>query len=161
MLDQRHINNIEESRLKAFYKRLFPYFVFIMIFTISYYFKFKYSESTNLFNDKLIDVCSIFFGIFIGCLYLFEKFRSNQTYSDFLKFCKILLYQNIIAIGLSFVIILVNDHISLKNYLVFSVIIDFRSLLFSFYIALFATILYNIMVFIKIILIILKSIRES
>lgn len=161
MIDDRYRNSIEVHRLKAIYKKVLPYFVFVLTFAISYHFKFKYSESTNLFNDKLVDVCSIFFGIFIGCLYLFEKFRSNETYSVFLKFCKILLFQNIIAIGLSFVIILVNDRIPEKEFLILRLSVDFRSFLFSFYISLFATILYNIIVFIKIILIILKSIRQT
>ncbi|CAD7815943.1 hypothetical protein CHRY9390_03069 [Chryseobacterium aquaeductus] len=161
MIHESHINNIERYRRRALVKRAIPYFVFILTFLLAYYLKFKYSESTNLFNDKLIDVCSIFFGIFIGCLYLFEKFRSNETYSEFLKFCKILLYQNLIVIAFSFIIILTNDNIPKEEIKILNCMFDIRALVFSLYVALFAVVLQRIFIFIKIILKVLRSIRQS
>ena len=133
-----------------------PYIVFFTVFSLSYYLKFEYNSETNLFNDKLIDVSSIFFGVFIGCLYLFEKFKNNKTYLEFLKFCKTLLYQNVIIIIFSFLIILINDKleycIDIKNFQFYP-----KSFCFSIYVALFAVTLLNIIRFIKIILKILSS----
>ncbi len=148
-------------RTRAFVKKLLPYSIFLLFFLISYLLGFKYSNETNLFNDKLIDVCSIFFGVFIGCLYLFEKFRSGSTYREFLKFCKILLYQNLIIIVFSFIIILINEELPNNKKLLFNFFyIDFKSLIFSIYVALFSSTIYNIFVFINIMLKLLKSDRE-
>jgi hypothetical protein len=119
-----------------------------------------YKDNTALVNDKLIDVSSIFFGVFLGCLYLFERFKNNETYQEFLRFCKRLLYLNIIIITLSFIVILVNDKVpESKNIILGKHTYDFRlkSLFFSFYIALFAITLFNIWRFVKLILIILKT----
>lgn len=111
MIAEQHKNEIRKLRDRKNISLVIPYIIFIFIFSISYYFKFEYSDKTDLFNDKVIDVSAIFFGVFIGSLYLFEKFKNNKTYKDFLRFCKIILLQNIIIIGLSFLIILINENI--------------------------------------------------
>lgn len=161
MISDRYVNIINRYRNRAFVKKLLPLSIFLLSFSISFYLGFKYSDETNLFNDKLIDVCSIFFGVFIGCLYLFEKFRSDSTYKEFLKFCKILLYQNLIIIVFSFIIILINGEFSDEKKILFKyVFIDFKSLIFSIYIGLFASTIYNIVIFINIMLKLLKSARE-
>lgn len=156
MIDKKHIKEISALRNRKIFFNVIPCAVFILTFLISYILKFEYNQETALFNDKLIDVCSIFFGIFIGCLYLFEKFKKNNTYSEFLKFCKILLYQNVLIIIFSFLIILINDKlvntVLIKKYSFFP-----RVFCFSFYIALFAVTLLNVIRFINIIFKILSS----
>lgn len=160
MIDEKHILEIRKLRRKSIIYSFFPYAIFFLFFGISYYLEFEYSDATNLFNDKLIDVCSIFFGIFVGCLYLFEKFKTEKTYSDFLKFCKILLYLNITVIILSFVVILINDklpiHVSSKYFF-----IKTKSALFSFYLGIFAVTLYYIIRFINIVLKLLASEKKD
>jgi hypothetical protein len=157
MIDNKYLETIRKNQIVKKWQQTSPFVIFLVIFIISYKLDFKYSENTNLFNDKLIDVCSIFFGIFIGCLYLFEKFKSNSTYKDFLRFCRILLYQNIIIIALSFVIILVNDILPENFKITKDFFVKTRPFVFSVYIGLFSVTLYNIFKFIRIILKILKS----
>ena len=139
---------------------LLDYIFFLVTFILSFIFNFKYSEDTSLFNDKLIDLCSIFFGVFIGCLYLFERFKSNATYTAFLRFCKHLLYLNVFVIAYSFIIILVNP-LLLEKYevstTIFIIDIKPKVLLFSLYVSTFSIIIYRIMRFINMILIILRA----
>ncbi len=156
MIDEKHIREINTLNKRKLFMSVIPYIIFAAVIIISYCLRFEYSEETSLFNDKLIDVSSIFFGIFIGCLYLFEKFKNNNTYSDFLKFCKKLLFQNLILIAFSFLIILINNRIKCE-YIYNEYIIYPRTLLFSSYIALFAVTLFNMLRFIRIILKILAS----
>jgi hypothetical protein len=138
------------------------YILFLCSFILCFIFDCSYNETTSLFNDKLIDVCSIFFGIFIGCLYLFERFRPNTTYTDFLRFCRNLLYVNVLVIAYSFIIILINPslrdnyEISIKTF-VFD--IKPKVLLFSTYVSIFSLVIYRIIRFINMILIILKGIN--
>ncbi len=157
MIDPKLIKERYRLRMLKKWHQLLPFLMFFMIFIISYKFNFKYGNDNNLFNDKLIDVCSIFFGVFIGCLYLFEKFKSDTTYKQFLFFSKILLYQNIVIIALSFIIILINDILPDKISLSKNIIVNGKTFIFSIYIALFSVTLYNIFKFIRIILKILKS----
>jgi len=59
--------NTKEISNLTFEKRLgvlMQVIIFLIAFFTTYYFDLKYDESTNLFNDKLVDVCSIFFGVF-------------------------------------------------------------------------------------------------
>lgn len=159
MISEKHKKDIQRKKIKVFVFKKLPYIVFWGVFTLSYYFHFEYKDDLGLFNDKLIDVSSIFFGIFIGCLYLFEKFKNNNTYSEFLKFCRILLYQNVVIIVYSFLIMLINDKI-MEEYMIKIRTIDFKIypkvILFSMYIALFSVVIINIIRFISIILKILK-----
>lgn len=160
MISKKNIDTIQSLKLAKFVNTFMQYFIFTLCLIVSYQLDFKFSDKTELVNDKLIDVSSIFFGIFLGCLFLFERFKNNETYDDFLKFCRLLLFLNIIIIALSFIIILANDKIPItESYIIgqmeFS--IKFQTLLFSFYISLFAVTIYNLWKFIKIILIILKS----
>lgn len=156
MIDEKHLQKIRTLKNKKIFFSVLPYVVFLSVFAISYFFKFEYNQDTNLFNDKLIDVCSIFFGVFIGCLYLFDKFKKNNTYSEFLRFCKILLYQNIIIIIFSFLIILVNDKLE-QSFSIKTIVFYPKTFLFSIYVGLFAVTLLNITRFIKIILKILST----
>jgi len=136
------------------------YILFLFSFILCFSFNFYYSEDTSLFNDKLIDVCSIFFGIFIGCLYLFDRFRPNDTYTAFLKFCRHLLYINLAIIAYSFIIILVNPLLADKYEVVIkNEIFDIKPkvLLFSPYVSLFSVVIYRIVRFINMILIILRA----
>lgn len=160
MISDQNRQEISSARQRKHLNLIFQVLMFICSFSISYYCDFHYNDSTQLFNDKLIDVCSIFFGIFIGCLYLFDRFRPNHTYNDFLKFCRHLLYFNVVIIAYSFVIILVNP--SLEEKLIFSIKnVDFdlkpQVFLFSVYIALFTIVIYRMIRFINMILIILKT----
>lgn len=165
MISNDNLNKIEKSNFKAKLYFSIDYIVFLILLIISYLLSFSYNEDTSLFNDKLIDVCSIFFGVFIGCMYLFEKFKNNETHKDFLKFSKKILYLNLIIIAFSFIIILVNPILpsnSKLSYIIFTyfpINLNFKPkvFMFSIYIALFAVTIYNIFRFIKIILIILKS----
>jgi len=156
MIEDKYLKEIYRNKMLKTWHKVLPFIIFGTLFIISYKLNFKYSENTNLFNDKLIDVSSIFFGIFIGCLYLFEKFKSKETYKDFLYFCKILLYQDIIIIAFSFIIILINDNLQENLNLYKEIIIRPKSLIFSIYVAFFGVTLYNIFKFIKIVLKILK-----
>lgn len=156
MIAEQHKNEIRKLRNRRKISVVIPYIIFIFIFLTSYYFRFEYSEKTDLFNDKVIDVSAIFFGVFIGSLYLFEKFKNNKTYKDFLRFCKIILLQNIIIIGLSFLIILINEKLVI-SILISDFMIYPKSIIFSFYVAFCSTTLLNIVRFIKIVLKILES----
>lgn len=160
MISQNNLNAIQNNKvIKWIYDNL-QYFIFIICLIFSYKLNLKYSTENQLFNDKLIDVSSIFFGIFLGCLYLFEKFKNNMTYQEFLGFCKRLLYLNVFIIAYSFIVILLNDKVpdsiqhSISNY---NFKINYKSLFFSLYISFFGLILYNIYRFIKIVLIILRN----
>ena len=160
MISKKNIDIIQRLKLTKFVNTFMQYFIFIVCIIISYQLDFKFSDKTELVNDKLIDVSSIFFGIFLGCLYLFERFKNNETYNDFLKFSKLLLFLNIIIIALSFIIILTNDKFPITEQYRIAKIefsIKFQTLFFSFYISLFAVTIYNLWRFIKIILTILKS----
>lgn len=160
MISQENLQAIQKLKFTKRVNILLQIFIFIISLFFSYKFNLTYSDQTSLVNDKLIDVSSIFFGIFLGCLYLFEKFKNNDTYNEFLFFCKILLCLNIIIIALSFIIILTNDLIPISKQFDIGQIkftIKLQTLFFSFYISLFALTLFNIWRFIKIILIILKS----
>lgn len=157
MIDNKYLKIISKNRKHKIWQQILPFVIFAVTFVSSYKLDFKYNQNTNLFNDKLIDVCSIFFGIFIGCLYLFEKFKTDSTYKDFLKFCKILLYQNLIIIALSFIIILINEILPENLKITKEFYLRTKSFAFSVYIGLFCVTLYNIFKFIRIILKILKS----
>lgn len=159
MISEKHKKDIQRKKIKVFVFKKIPHIVFWGVFILSYYFHFEYKDDLGLFNDKLIDVSSIFFGIFIGCLYLFEKFKNNNTYNEFLKFCRILLYLNVVIIVYSFLIMLINDKI-MEEYMIKIRTMDFKIypkvILFSMYIALFSVVIINIIRFISIILKILK-----
>lgn len=155
MISEEKINNIKKDKIKKKLISLIDYVIFIFLLFVSYNLNFQFNNDTTLFNDKLIDVCSIFFGVFIGSIFLFEKFKTSNSYSEFLKFSKNLLYLNLLIIVYSFVIILVNP-ILLDNS---NVLIKFKPkvLIFSIYISIFGVVVYKIYRFIKIILVILKS----
>lgn len=165
MISADNHNEIRKSKIKKGLYSSIDYVIFIISFWASYFLSFSYNDDTSLFNDKLIDVCSIFFGVFIGCMYLFEKFKNDKTHTEFMKFSKKLLYLNLIIIAFSFVIILINPilpDINKLRYILFSYVpvnLDFKPkvLMFSIYVALFTITIYNVFRFIKIILIILKS----
>lgn len=159
MISEQNLKAIKPSRTSIFFKKFSSFLIFIISLILFYEFGFTYSEKTQLINDKLIDVSSIFFGVFLGCLYLFEKFKTESTYQDFMRFCKKLLYLNVIIIALSFIVILIGETIpevqivSINKH-VFE--IKLRVLLFSIYLSLFTVTLYQIWRFIKMILIILR-----
>lgn len=155
MINYKDIQEIQKLKRKKKFLKILPYGVFFFIFFASYFFRFEYNENTELFIDKLVDVGSIFFGIFIGCIYLFEKFKENTTYIIFLRFCKLLLYQNIVIIIFSFLIILVNDQI-IEQYVIKKTIIYPRVGLFSIYVAFFSVIMTNMIRFISIMLKLLR-----
>ncbi|OXA85489.1 hypothetical protein [Flavobacterium hercynium] len=160
MISKNHFNTIHKFKIKNKINFVLQWIIFIAILISSYKLNLTYSPDTSLVNDKLIDVSSIFFGIFLGCLYLFERFKNNDTYQDFLRFCRQLLLLNIIIIAFSFIIILLNDSIPVSKSIKFEKIIyqiRLKSLIFSFYISLFAITLFNIWRFVKIILVILKA----
>lgn len=160
MISKKNLKEIQDSKFSKLITKLAHWFIFVITLLICYKLDFVYNQNTALVNDKLVDVSSIFFGVFLGCLYLFERFKNNETYQEFLKFCKRLLYLNILIITLSFIVILVNDKVpELKIIILWENIyeIRFKSFFFSVYISLFAVTLFNIWRFVKIILIILKT----
>jgi len=160
MISNNHLKEIEKLKIKKITYFFLECLLFIITLISCYQLNLEYNEDTALVNDKLIDVSSIFFGIFLGCLYLFERFKSNSTYQYFLVFCKRLLILNIIIIAFSFIVILLNKSIpDSKSITIGNEIfqIKIKSLFFSLYVSLFAITLFNIWRFIKIILIILKS----
>lgn len=160
MISNENKISLSNVKFKGCISKILPYLIFTICLLFCYSFDLKYNDNTSLVNDKLIDVCSIFFGVFIGCLYLFEKFKNNLTYNRFLIFSKRLLYLSIIIISYSFVIMLINDKIpSSSSFLILEkkIIVNFQSLFFSIYISLFSVTVFNIWRFISIILIILKK----
>jgi NAD/NADP transhydrogenase beta subunit len=120
--------------------------IFIVAFSTTYYFDLKYDENTNLFNDKLVDVCSIFFGVFIGSIYLFKKLK--DSYEDFIKFSKKLLVQNLAIIFMSFFVMLYSDELPIDINLFDYLTIKPRVILFSIYVGFFCLTLWNIKRFI-------------
>ena len=163
MISERNSREIDRARNKIWLKLVEPV-IFICTISVSYIYDFQYNDDTSLFNDKLIDVCSIFIGIFIGCLYLFDRFKNSQIYQDFLTFCRILLYLNITIIAYSFIIILVNPILTesykiSNSHFVFN--LKLKVLLFSVYIALFNVVIYRMIRFINMVLIILKSSTDN
>ena len=108
MISAKNIQAIQNLKFKKYFDIFFQYSIPITCLILSYNLDLTFTNDTSLVNDKLIDVSSIFFGIFLGCLYLFNRFKNNETYQEFLKFCKRLLYLNLIIIAYSFIIILIN-----------------------------------------------------
>lgn len=151
--NKQKINSLKEDKICSILIQ-----VFIFIFIISYLLDIHYNNDTNLFNDKLIDVCSIFFGIFIGSIYLFKKIE--KSYEDFIRFCKTLLINNLIVIFLSFFIILYNDKFPDNITLYGDYILKPKVAIFSFYVAYFSLVLWDIKRFINMIAKILKNNRE-
>lgn len=160
MISKKNLLTIKNLKQKKSFNLLLQIMIFCVCLFFSYFFKIEYDENTLLVNDKLIDVSSIFFGIFLGSLYLFEKFKTNEVYQEFLIFCKRLLFLNIAIIAYSFIIILVNQKLPI-NYIISigdnQYFLKIRVLFFSFYVSTFALTLFNIWKFVKIILIILKK----
>lgn len=155
MISEKNTKRIEYINLERTIRNVIPYLIFFISFFISYFLDVEYNNDTSLFNDKLIDVCSIFFAVFIGSIYIFK--RLNESYEDFLKFSKSLLIQNLFIIFLSLLIILFNDklpnEINLKEHL----ILKPKIIIFSIYISIFNIILWNIYRFIIMINNILKD----
>jgi hypothetical protein len=159
MISNENLYAIQKQKFLKFLNNLIPFTIFVFCFLSSYSLNITYAENTQLVNDKLIDVSSIFFGVFIGCLYLFEKFKNENTFKRFLDFCKRLLYLNVIIITMSFVVILTDQYIpELIEYNKFGYLITVKwpALIFALYISIFGITLYNIWRFIKIMLIVLK-----
>jgi hypothetical protein len=163
MISERNLRAATTAK-NQIWRRLIEPFIFIITFIISYGFSFNYNNDTSLFNDKLIDVCSIFIGIFVGCLFLFERFKNSQTYRDFLKFCKNLLYLNLLIIAYSFIIILTNPttpHLFAVIIVNQTLNLKIKVLIFSIYISIFTIVIYRMVRFINMILIILKSSQNT
>jgi len=143
MISKQHINEIKNIKQKKNIKNLIPVMIFLICFVLSIRLEITYSSETSLINDKLIDVCSIFFGIFIGSIYLFNKFKNQDTYNKFLGFCKILISLNLLIISMSFIIIVLHE--SIENYngiiLIFEEYLSLKTslnnLIYSFYLGLF------------------------
>ena len=85
MISDEKINNIKKDKIKKILILTIDYIIFSVLFFISYKFEFQFNEDKTLFNDKLIDVCSIFFGVFVGCIFLFEKFKRSFYLNVFVK----------------------------------------------------------------------------
>lgn len=158
MISNENIKEIDKLTSQKNKGILIQLFVFVFSFIISYYFDIKYDENTSLFNDKLIDVCSIFFGVFIGSIYLFKKLK--DSYEDFIKFSKTLLIQNLVLIFLSFFIILYSDKFPDSISIYENHSLKPKVLLFSIYIGLFSLTLWNIKRFISMITKMLKDGKE-
>ncbi|OAZ05355.1 hypothetical protein FLB_02440 [Flavobacterium succinicans] len=133
-------------------------------FLFFYLLRIDFNSSTALFNDKLIDCCAIFFGVFFACLGLFEKFKTRKSYFKFIFFVKRLIYLNLLMIILSLSIIILKDINFLhKGSEVFDAIHDFfpvnyHRVLFSFYISLYVISIQQIIYFIRVILTLISEI---
>lgn len=150
--------NTKEISNLAFEKRLgvlIQVIIFLLAFFTTYYFDLKYDESTNLFNDKLVDICSIFFGVFIGSIYLFKKLK--DSYKDFIKFSKKLLVQNLAIIFLSFFVMLYSDKLPVEINLFDYLTLKPRVILFALYVGFFCLTLWNIKRFITMVTKMLKE----
>jgi hypothetical protein len=162
MISDENIEQINKSKENKFFLDALPFIILLLSFFISIYFQFKLNDDTALFVDKIIDFSSIFFGVFIGCLYLFDKFKSNNTYNSFLRFCKTSIFLNIILITLSFILIVINpllsdDEICSYDFLYFIRFgYSIKTILFSLYFSVFATSIYYLIRFLRIIFILLK-----
>lgn len=161
MISDENIKEIKKSKLNKFMLDTIPFFIVIVSFFISIYFQFKLDNDTALFVDKIIDLSSIFFGVFIGCLYLFEKFKFSDAYKAFMKFCKKSIYLNILLIVFSFLLIVVNplfseDIICSFNFLnLLTFDFYYKSILFSMYFSVFTVSVYYLVRFLRIIFILL------
>lgn len=162
MISDENIEQIINSKVNKFLLDSFPFIILLVSFFISIYFQFKLNEDTALFVDKIIDLSSIFFGVFIGCLYLFDKFKSNDTYNSFLRFCKTSIFLNVILITLSFILIVINpllsdDVICSYDFLFFiRFSYTIKTILFSLYFSVFSSSIYYLIRFLRIIFILLK-----
>lgn len=164
MISHENEKKIDKSKENKFWLKSLPLIISTISFFISIYLQFKLNDDTALFVDKIIDLCSIFFGVFIGCLYLFEKFKSieTETYNLFLKFCKTSISLNIILISLSFVLIVFNPIFSDKifyssDFLYFITFkYSLKTIAFSIYFGVFSVSIYYLIRLLKIIFILLK-----
>lgn len=153
--NKQRISKLKRDKIESI---LIQLFIFISTFIVSYLFEVQYNNDTNLFNDKLIDVCSIFFGVFIGSIYLFKKIE--KSYEDFIRFCKALLINNLIIIFFSFFIILYNDKFPDNITLYEDYVLKPKVAVFSLYVAYFSLVLWDIKRFINMIVKILMNNRE-
>jgi len=154
MISDEKINNIRKDKIKKGLILSIDYLIFIILFFLSYIFEFQFNNDRTLFNDKLIDVCSIFFGVFVGCIFLFEKFKKADTYTEFINFSRNLLFLNLLIITLSFVIILVNPNLAETSE--FIICFKPKVLLFSIYVSLFGVVIYKIFRFVKMMIVIIR-----
>jgi hypothetical protein len=155
MISDEKINNIRKDKIKKGLILTIDYIIFILLYVVSYKFEFQFNEDRTLFNDKLIDVCSIFFGVFVGCIFLFEKFKKADTYTEFINFSRNLLFLNLLIIALSFVIILINPILAETSEFIISW--KPKVLLFSIYVSLFGVVIYKIFRFVKMMIIVIRA----
>lgn len=133
-------------------------------FLFFYLLRIDFDSSTALFNDKLIDCCAIFFGVFFACLGLFEKFKTRKSYFKFIFFVKRLIYLNLLMILLSLSIILLKDiNFFHTGNEIYDAIHDFfpvnyHRALFSFYISLYIISIQQIINFNRVILTLISEI---
>ncbi|RXG25674.1 hypothetical protein DSM02_841 [Leeuwenhoekiella polynyae] len=153
--NKRAIRNRSIERIGGFLIRCL---ILILTFALSYLFDITYNEDTSLFIDKVIDVCSIFFGVFVGSIYLFKKLK--ESYKDFIRFSKSLLIQNLLLIFLSFFIIIYNDKFPSDIVICEDWILKPKVILFSGYVSFFTLSLWNIVRFIIMISQMLESNKE-
>ncbi len=136
---------------KKIIELVIPFLIVIGTLTISLILQLKFEDNKELVLDKAIDVCSIFFGIFIGALFLFERLKNKSTLADLKKFSYYLLIGNLFIIFFSFIIINYNESLNyafnLKSYNV-----ELQSIIYSVYLTLFNLCIYYIFRFIKMII---------
>ena len=146
MISHENIREIRSRTIERTGGLVMRFLILILTFILSYLFDITYNEDTSLFIDKVIDVCSIFFGVFVGSIYLFKKLK--ESYKDFIKFSKSLLIQNLVLIFLSFFIIIYNDKLPSHILVCEDWILKPKVILFSGYVSFFTLGLWNIVRFI-------------
>ncbi|MDM1384523.1 hypothetical protein HX024_17835 [Myroides marinus] len=158
MISDDNIKELDRIKLKRRIDITTPWVICILSFILNYCLGIKYDENINLFNDKLIDVSALFFGVFVGSLYLFDKFNDRPFYSNLIKFSKKLIALNILIIIMSFIIILYNESFSTVLSLpikgkIYN--IDTSLVLFSLYVSISAVTVYFMVRYIKVLFLLL------
>lgn len=164
MIRNQTINQNRKYKQNARIKSLVPWLIFIFSFIINYYLEVDYSGEIQLFNDKIIDVSALFFGVFVGSLYLFDKFNERVFYSNLIKFSKKLIILNVILIILSFLIILYHQSFSIKGVIVLGaniISLNYSLIVFSIYVSTSAVTIYFMMEYIKVLFLLINPSKKK
>ncbi|WP_158210445.1 hypothetical protein [Myroides phaeus] len=159
MISEENIKEIKRIKFRKRKDSIIPWLVCVISFIINYSLEVTYSDKVNLFNDKLIDVSALFFGVFVGSLYLFDKFSDRPFYNSLIKFSKKLIALNIIVIVMSFIFVLYNE--SFLKIISFTILkkefsLNLSLVLFSLYVSISTITMYYICKYIQILFLLIK-----
>lgn len=131
---------------------ILPIGIFIISFLLCFKFQLEYDSEKEIILDKIIDVCSIFFGVFVGALFLFERLKNKSTLNHLKKFSFYLISFNLLIIIFSFIIMNFNKHFIIDFC---SIYIDISVIIYCVYIALFNLCIFYIFRFIRMIMLLI------